>query len=69
MKKLLALVLALTVALCALTVTAFADETVVFDNPDGQSLSIPGTSSEPTAIGDAPPQPACFPLNGPTSSP
>ena len=39
MKKLLALVLALAVALCALTVTAFADETVVFDNPDGQSWS------------------------------
>ncbi len=39
MKKVFAFVLALAVALCVLTVTAFADETVVFDNPDGQSWS------------------------------
>lgn len=35
MKKVLALALALVVALCALSVAVFADEKVVYDNPEG----------------------------------
>lgn len=37
MRKILAMLLALVLAISALTVAAFADDKVVFDNPDGQA--------------------------------
>ena len=47
MKKIFALVLALVMALCAMSVSVFAETITLFNNPDGDTLKADGTYTYP----------------------
>ncbi len=47
MKKIFALVLALVMALCAMSVSVFAETITLFNNPDGDTFKTDGTYTDP----------------------
>ena len=54
MKKTLALVLALVMALCAMSVSVFAEEIVLFDNAEGQQVTVSTDPWDGFGVGVAP---------------